>query len=351
MDVLGINARKNRLMFERIVIKNFQVHESKVLDLDPYVTVIVGPNDAGKSAILRALRWVALNDPTSGDTRWGAKFSKVVLTVDGKTIIRKRTKKGNIYLIGDKEFKAFRTEVPAEIRKLLNIDEINFQQQLDPHFWLSLPAPKVSREMNQIVNLGIIDRSLANIGKMERKARTTLDVIQDRLDDARKQKKSLNWVLDAHVQLEELEDKQALLDGKQSRADALESLVGQVAAAKSLQRRLAQASVEGQFLLSSSQKLLETTQQADLLESLIRATIKARQIKKITIPDISVFEKYQTLESLINQIEEGESKCHLMQTKLRKISSVLKRQRTCPVCGTPLSHSQSQTSTCPTNHQ
>ena len=45
-------------MIKEINIKNFQSHDNTNLILDSGVNVIVGSSDSGKSAIIRALRWV-----------------------------------------------------------------------------------------------------------------------------------------------------------------------------------------------------------------------------------------------------------------------------------------------------
>lgn len=41
-------------MIRRIVLRNFQNHRRLRIDLDPRVTTVVGPSDAGKSAVVRA---------------------------------------------------------------------------------------------------------------------------------------------------------------------------------------------------------------------------------------------------------------------------------------------------------
>ncbi len=61
---------------------NFQVHTGLIIDFSPGITTIVGPTDHGKSSILRALRWVCLND-LSGEQfiREGRKSCAVCLFV------------------------------------------------------------------------------------------------------------------------------------------------------------------------------------------------------------------------------------------------------------------------------
>ena len=156
-------------MLERLTIENFQAHSKLDLKLDPAVTTIVGPSDAGKSAVIRALIWLATNRPL-GDSfiRDGETRARVSLLVDSRWIVRTRGKSENTYSIDGEELKAFGNEVPSEVSQLLNLSPINLQHQHDSPFWFSETAGEVSRQLNQIVDLSIIDRTLANLDKAAR---------------------------------------------------------------------------------------------------------------------------------------------------------------------------------------
>ena len=47
----------------RITLENFQSHKHTEMEFGPELNVIVGPSDSGKSAIIRALKWVMYNEP------------------------------------------------------------------------------------------------------------------------------------------------------------------------------------------------------------------------------------------------------------------------------------------------
>ncbi|MEF2143934.1 MAG: AAA family ATPase, partial [Desulfovibrionaceae bacterium] len=46
-------------MIQRIILDDFQAHKHTELALGPGVTVLTGPNNSGKSAIVEALRCLA----------------------------------------------------------------------------------------------------------------------------------------------------------------------------------------------------------------------------------------------------------------------------------------------------
>lgn len=43
---------------KKLVVDNFQSHEHTEVEFGPGLNVIVGPSDHGKSALVRALRWL-----------------------------------------------------------------------------------------------------------------------------------------------------------------------------------------------------------------------------------------------------------------------------------------------------
>ena len=50
-------------MIQRIILDDFLAHKHTELALGPGVTVLTGPNNSGKSAMVEALRCVATNPP------------------------------------------------------------------------------------------------------------------------------------------------------------------------------------------------------------------------------------------------------------------------------------------------
>lgn len=190
----------------KIGIRNFQLHKSLTIDLDEHVTVIVGPSDSGKSAIIRAIRWLCLNQP-SGDSfiRDGTDSVTARMKVDGRTVTRHRDKSNNIYKLGKDEFKSFGSNVPVPIERLLNVGAVTFQQQHDPPYWLSDSAGQVSRELNAIVNLEVIDSVLSAVAKQITKSRNEVGFTEERLSKAETEVEDTEWAEDAESDLKRLD--------------------------------------------------------------------------------------------------------------------------------------------------
>ena len=76
-------------MFKSLCIENFQSHKKTVLNFDAGVKVIIGRSDSGKSAIIRAIRWLVENKP-NGNSFINYDESKASVEIDiGDTILKR----------------------------------------------------------------------------------------------------------------------------------------------------------------------------------------------------------------------------------------------------------------------
>lgn len=192
-------------MFEQIRFENFQAWKDLTLTLDPHATVLVGPSDSGKSSIVRGLRWICLNQPRGSEfIREGESTATVTAVVDGQTVSRQHGKQAR-YTLGAEEFVAFNRDVPVPIANLINVTDLNFQNQHDPVFWFSEGAAATSRNINAIVDLGVVDDLLNRVGERIRKSKTKIDIFSERLRKTKEEKKTLRWACDLDSDLQKVE--------------------------------------------------------------------------------------------------------------------------------------------------
>lgn len=213
-------------MLERIRIQNFQAHDKLAINLDPGITTIVGPSDVGKSAVIRALRWVLTNQPQgTAFIRHGSKGCTVAVDLDGRNIIRRRGGSLNSYELDGQELKAFGTGVPDLVARLVNMGPNNWQGQHDAPFWFSESAPQVSRELNAVVDLGVIDDSLKAIAKTVTNAKARADAATELLSAAVDDRKATAWAKAADSQLQAVEALAAAADDAETARDHLRGLL------------------------------------------------------------------------------------------------------------------------------
>lgn len=257
-------------MLNCIQMMNFQRHIERTIVLSPTVTVLVGDNGTGKSAVIRALLWAALNiwkGAADKFIHWDAEDAEVVLVFGKNRIERQKGKLGNFYTLNGHDLKAVNRNVPEAIERLVNMTEDNFHEQLDPAFWFSLTAGQVAKSLNKIVNLSDIDASLANIGKELRQARDRASLIGERLTTTKKIKKSLDWTRQADEDLAALEEKQRKATEKRAGVTRLASKIKEMERLTLIRDNAAGVAQSGQKLIEKMESLDELRQQCESLRS------------------------------------------------------------------------------------
>ena len=168
-----------------IELQNFQSHVKTIIEPAPpgQLTVITGPSDSGKTAIIRALKWLFYNQPAGADfMRAGASMVRVgVKFADGVTVIRERTAATNRYKIihhanEPEVFEGFGNGVPLEIQEVTGIRPVkiadlelmlNLSEQLDGPFLgqKSISSPARAKILGKLAGTEEIDVAGAETGK------------------------------------------------------------------------------------------------------------------------------------------------------------------------------------------
>ncbi|KKL65606.1 hypothetical protein LCGC14_2153280, partial [marine sediment metagenome] len=211
-----------------IHLENFQSHEETFLELSPGVNVIIGPSDSGKTSIVRALRWLTWNRPGGEAFRssWGGDTS-VTVCLDKTMVRRERKKNHNMYYIDDHVYEAFGSEVPSDVVKLLNLDSVNLQQQLDRPFLLDTPPGQVAHYLNEVAHLDVIDRALQRLAKWIRGIESDIRTHtsnQERLGEAQS---SFDYLPNMEKTIERLEEQEGTLREKQDKHRKLGETIDQ----------------------------------------------------------------------------------------------------------------------------
>ena len=331
----------------KIELRGFQVHKDFALDLGPGVTTIIGPSDVGKSSVLRAIKWLARNEP-SGDSfiRWGGKNARVRMTLSDGTVIR-RTKggAGNIYWKDKRKFVAFGNAVPPEIEAALKIGPENFQGQYDRPFWIGETAGEISRQLNRVVSLGMIDYTLKELSVSYRRTVTEVDIIEERLQEWCKQKE--RWEF-AHKMDGDLCQVEACEEQRAEVAKKILSLAEAKTAGWLARRDIrdsAEVAAEGSGVLEIADEWDTCQDEAATLRRLLNRGREQAEILKQPTPDLDDLRMLRVeargaeqdawaLGALLENVRNAEKECTELDSQVSRLGIKLRKELgdVCPLC-------------------
>ena len=124
-------------VIKRIELINFMSHRHTVIEPADGLTVLIGPNNCGKSAFVTALQILCHNSKSGFVLRHGEKNCEVIVeTADGHVINWSRKKNGSpIYKVDGKQHDRLRGSVPDEVHEILKMPKVKCDnEEFDVHF-------------------------------------------------------------------------------------------------------------------------------------------------------------------------------------------------------------------------
>lgn len=306
-------------VIESLLLQNFQAHTHKVVEFGN-ITTIMGQSDRGKSAIFRALRWACLNALAGNEfIRHGASKARVVVyfhTQPRHRYVLKRIRghrNPNIYKLNGKVFRSFGTgKVPDVISKVLALSPLNFQAQHDSPFWFSESAAEVSRQLNAVIDLSVIDDALTSIATEVRRSQERISIREEELE---KQTKDL-----AELEKSRVEERIASFKSLVIAKDLLDKRV------------------------SREKRLTGRIAEWETLDAAVSVPPPTKDLDQAYQSWKSWLEQEEHLHSYIQAIEQKQDLTRIRRNDL-KTAEILFHEQTkdanCPICNRPLNPSRS----------
>lgn len=248
-----------------IFLEDFQSHAKAKIELagPGGLTVIVGPTDSGKTAIVRALRLLFYNIPQGTDyIRVGRSTATIAVELaDGTKVVRERSRSINRYRIvksgqSPQVFEGFGLSVPLEVQEATGVRTVSIGESLDLALNLSeqLDGPFLG---NKMVSGPIRAKILGSLAGTEEVDEAQRQLGTDLYRASQDEKRFLSEI--------------EVLDAKIREYDYLPALAEKIARLEALLQAVREAQDRLASLEAASQKLANIqTQRAQALGILAR---------------------------------------------------------------------------------
>ena len=217
----------------KVRIQNFQSIEDAEVEIDGF-TVITGPNNSGKSAVMRAIRGVFTNAPAGPLVRHGAKNLSVgIVFPDGTDLIWEKGGKVNRYTLNGKELNSVGRGVPAEVAAL-GVAEIKAgsdrlwpqiaEQFTGSLFLVNRPGSVVAEALSDVDRVGTLTEALRLAESDRRSCSSELKVRRKDLQAHREQAAFYEGLDEVLATVNSLEDRRTQLDKDETEVTTLGAL-------------------------------------------------------------------------------------------------------------------------------
>ena len=316
-------------MIKSIEIRNIQSHENTRLEFDKGINCIVGSSNNGKSAILRALYWARYNRPLGVDTlcsHWalnkkGELTDEMSVTIENEngTICRKRTKADNQYIVNDEILNVVKSDVPANVEKILKLSDTNIQRQLDAQFLLSETSGEVAKYFNHVVRLDIIDKVLTNAESSRRRTKADIEATEKIIKEQEQKKEKYDWLDSVEKLLRKWDTVKENNDELKSQSESLQSELESFAENKQRVEKYTNI-VAQKDKLENISRLIEKTSEIEDSCGILANSLKTY---KELVCRVEKLKKIIVLKKLVLEIEELSSDNLLMSEKIHNVSNDL----------------------------
>lgn len=329
------------IYIKNVELINFQSHNHTEIEFDRGLNVILGNSDAGKTAILRAIKWALFNEP-KGDyfIRQGERDVSVKVTFsNGVVVERSRTPSKNSYYLLDAEgqemrFEGFGLDVPKEITDAIQMYKVsldnsnnkvilNIAEQLDGPFLLNDQASMRASAIGRLIGVNYVDDALRTVVRDNKRINQEIDNLRASKDEVKEQLKEFDYLKDYKDKFQKLSNIR----------DKIKELNQRLNLVSSLKEQYDQCNFE----LEKINNLLENFKNLNKIDSII-AIIEGNLIKRNTYEsyiarldrtESEILNISNTLDNLknIDSIYEKAKDIEIIEKKLDSYSKLFQQYR------------------------
>ena len=234
-------------MLRKIVLSNFMAHAQTELNLADGLTVLVGPNNIGKSTVAVALKILARNTNSNFVMQHEQKECSITVETSEGNIIQWIKRKSPSYVInGQAKDRLGRGGTPPELDETLRLAPVEFEDKdFEPHFGdQKSPIFLINRPPSQIAQFFSTTSDAEKLVAMQRLHQRHRSEAQTLAKLLSAKNEAFQLTLEALESLPSLESEFASLE---SEAQSIASLESEIANLEGVIRIYAQLSLEQQM--------------------------------------------------------------------------------------------------------
>lgn len=333
-------------MLEYIKLHNFQKYADYERSFNEKVNYITGVNGAGKSTILRAIMWVALN---VGDSKsmirmynddnsiCTTKEVSAEIGVDGHVVKRVYSSSKNEYYVDGLKITGFGKNVPEEVSNIFKMSDLNYSEQFSPLFLINDSGNSLATELGEVASLEEMEELSDSVNASIRAKNVEIQGLENTYNESLDKMKALDTLPDDLEAMDnEIDDMVEEYNSKEKEINELESICNTLEKKKDL------------TYLKDTVDSLEP--EASLFEEDIHLVDLMNTLTKLkNIPPISQdvvdslscdikesdFEcaDVSFLENIVNAMQDINSDSTTLKEELADIDKKLSEFEICPYCG------------------
>lgn len=333
-------------MLEYVELKNFQKHEYKRVDFNEHITYITGLNGDGKSSIIRAIIWVAMNEGDSksyrrtyvdGDKLKVTQETSVEIGIDGHTVKRVLSSSKNEYWVDGVKCTGFNRGVPVEVEKLFKMQSLNVSEQFSPLFLVGESSGgAVAKALNEVASLEEMDTLSATVNTHLRESNGKLEGVSKSLTEAEEQVNALSVYSDLLTEADELE-KQYIACTDSTETDSLKELLDKMSSLPSLNEvKSILSNLDYMCTATESFEMEDVSDLKVILDKVSKTFTKAKAVSYKVDETLFDVEDVSDLHTVVSELDRLDKEWEEVQKSNVEVKKALEEFKRCPLCGKEL---------------
>lgn len=320
-------------MLTHLRISNIQSLQDIKLKLGRF-TVVVGPSNAGKSAVIRAIHALAHNHRGVDIVRHGAKVAQVQADFSSGQVLTWRRGVRQSYILGDAHFDKIGIEVPQPVADLLLMTkeeigpvsvDFNIARQFDAPFFVGFSAPTRAKVVAFVSGFDRLTEAVERGNAEKRQLSATLrelQSVQAKRPEFNKRKRLLQLVVAA----DDLRMRAAHTSQRSSQVD------------KVVERRRVALQTVDHMTMSALPELDALLHRADEVASLQRLIEAKMKLSTQVVAQTQMYVESHALVGVLDKLDllARHLSLRLQVEMLLGELLVLPKQAVCVTCGQPI---------------